>query len=122
MTIFEKGAITLLGCALVFALVALPLVLRRIPPNRIYGYRTCATLADEALWYDANAHFGRGMLLASAVMALAVPALRQLTGLRADAFLAITTAVLVVPSLVAALATWRFIRAWKRNDPSRTPR
>ena len=116
MTALDKGTITVLGSALLLALLAVPLLLRRVPPNRLYGYRTCATLGDEALWYAANAHFGRGMLVACSTGVLAVLGLRQLGGLGADAFVAASTAALVVPLLVATAATWRFIRAWRRGD------
>jgi len=115
MTAFDKGTITMLGAALLLALLAVPLVLRKVPPNRLYGYRTCATLGDEALWYAANAHFGRGMLVACGAGAVATLGLRQLGGLGAETFVAANTAALVLPLLVAAAATWRFTRAWPRG-------
>jgi hypothetical protein len=48
-------------------LLAIPLWLRLIPPNRFYGVRTRATLADEALWYEVNARSGRDLALAAAL-------------------------------------------------------
>ena len=122
MTAFDKGTITVLGCALLIALLALPLVLRKVPPNRLYGYRTCATLGDEALWYAANAHFGRGMLAACGLAVLAVLALRGLGGLGADAFVAASAATLAIPLLAAVAATWRFVRAWQRRDRGVRPK
>lgn len=115
MTAFDKGTITVLGVALLLALLALPLLLRKVPPNRLYGYRTRATLGDEALWYAANSHFARGMLFACGASVVATLGLRQLGGLGADAFVAASTAALVVPLLVAAAATWRFTRAWQHG-------
>jgi hypothetical protein len=59
------------ACALI-ALIAVPLVLRKVGPNRWYGLRTAATLADRALWYDANAWAGWALLCAVGVIALGV--------------------------------------------------
>ena len=54
----------------VLAALALPLVLRRIPPNPLYGLRVPATFRDESVWYDANAASGRDMLVLAAVIFL----------------------------------------------------
>ncbi len=110
MSIFEKGSVTILGCALLLGLIAIPLALRKIPRNVVYGFRTRATLADESVWYEVNAHFGRGLLMASAVMSIAGFALHRAQGLPPALFLKASIAVLVAPLLVATLATARFLR------------
>ena len=43
---------------LIFVL-ALPLILRRVPPNKLYGVRTRASFASESDWYRINAIGGR---------------------------------------------------------------
>jgi len=49
-------------------LLATPLWLRLVPPNRLYGVRTRATLADEARWYEVNARSGRDLAVAGALL------------------------------------------------------
>jgi len=44
------------------AVIAIPLVLRKVKPNWIYGFRTPFTLSREDVWYDINAYFGRWLL------------------------------------------------------------
>ncbi|HEU5402457.1 MAG TPA: SdpI family protein [Terriglobales bacterium] len=51
-------------------LVSLPLVLKLVPLNRWYGFRTRKTLSDESIWYEANYKGGMGLIVAS-VIALA---------------------------------------------------
>ncbi len=41
-----------------FIVVSIPLALKLVPPNHIYGIRTSATLATEGGWYAANAAAG----------------------------------------------------------------
>ncbi len=39
--------------------LAVPLMLRKVKPNVLYGLRCPATFADEWVWYEANARSGR---------------------------------------------------------------
>lgn len=57
--------------ALILFIVALPLVLGLIPPNRLYGFRTKKTLSDDVVWYGVNRFAGIAIMVASVVYALA---------------------------------------------------
>jgi len=116
MSVFAKGLVTILICSVVFCLLSLPLILRKVPPNPVYGYRTRATLTDEALWYDANAYFGSRFLVASLVSACIAVALFEWQGLSAQTYLPVTIALLAAPVAVAGLLTSRFIRARSVSD------
>lgn len=113
---YLKGLITICACDLVFALIALPLALRKIPRNLAYGFRTPTTLSDDFLWYEANAHFGRGLLLSSLVSVLAVVVLYSVPGLSAENFIKASIAALAVPPLAAALLTQRFVVKLKQGS------
>ena len=100
--------ITVIACDALFIALAIPLILRKVPPNVVYGYRTRATLANDAIWYDANAHFGRGLLIAcaiSGVLAAIAYALRP-----PAPFIPLAVVVFVLPPLIAAIATARYVR------------
>jgi hypothetical protein len=111
MSVLSKGLFTIISCACVFAMLAIPLILRRIPRNIIYGFRTRATLGDDFLWYEANAHLGRGLLIASFISAGAGFILYQTQYLSPAAFLKASVIVLVAPPVVAALVTARHVRS-----------
>jgi hypothetical protein len=57
--------------ALLFFIVALPLVFGVIPPNRLYGFRTKKTLSNADIWYAVNRFAGIAIMLASTVYASA---------------------------------------------------
>lgn len=48
--------------AVTLAGLGLPLVLRKVPPNRYFGVRMPATIADPRVWYEVNAQSGRHMV------------------------------------------------------------
>ena len=45
------------------ALLGIPLIRRKVPPNPWYGFRVPRTLSDAAVWYPANRYAGGWMLV-----------------------------------------------------------
>jgi membrane-associated PAP2 superfamily phosphatase len=43
--------------------LAIPLWLRRVPPNILYGVRFRSTLANDDAWYEVNARGGRNLVV-----------------------------------------------------------
>src|SRR3954447_24860406 len=53
------------------AAAGIPLWLRRVPPNSLYGVRFRSTLADDEVWYEINALAGRNLVgIGAAYLAL----------------------------------------------------
>src|SRR5262249_33074635 len=100
------------ACDALFAVLAVPLMLRKVRPNVIYGYRTRATLGNESIWYEANAHFGARFLAGSVISGTAglAPSFTH----PAEQFVPLAVVPLVVPPLLAAVATASFVRRLPR--------
>ena len=54
----------------VIGLIAVPLAMRLIPPNPVYGVRTRRTVENPALWYTVNAVGGQLLLVACGLGAI----------------------------------------------------
>ena len=80
----EATLIFPLLCALLAGL-GMPLWVAMVPPNRFYGLRTPATLADEAVWYAANRTTGRD-LVAAGTFAFALSVLLPQMGIGGAAY------------------------------------
>ena len=119
MTVFDKGFVTVLVCCALFALAAIPLVLRKVPRNRVYAYRTRVTLSDDSLWYGANAYFGAWLIAASALSAFVAVVLNEWRGLSPQAYMNVSILLLAAPGLIAWFLTARFIRSV--SSPRRGP-
>jgi uncharacterized membrane protein len=89
--------------------LSLPLMLRWIPPNHVYGLRSPATLRDTSVWYDANALSGRHLLTLGLLMValeFVLPASIRLWTLRV---------IGVVGFSGIMIADWRTANRWARE-------
>jgi hypothetical protein len=91
------------GIPLITILIALPLVLKKVPPNLWYGFRTRRTLSDPDIWYRANYLGGLGLLYAG-VASLAVNL--ALSMLFPSSFIMRLQAAVVVIAMLFALIVW----------------
>ena len=93
--------------ALTFAL-GIPLVLRLVPPNPFYGFRTTTTYSSADAWYQINFATGLALVAAGAVAGLLVlflshvtftlePEVRYLAGIL---FTGIITLAFLVPVVI----------------------
>lgn len=57
------------GLGLLFVCLSLPLILRRVSMNRLYGVRIAKAFESEANWYAINAYGGRVLAAAGAAIA-----------------------------------------------------
>ena len=61
----QKMAVFFAALYLGLVFLMIPLILKKIKPNKIYGLRIKETLGDEEVWYSANTWSGRlGMNIA----------------------------------------------------------
>ena len=65
----ERVRARLIASCVMFAIMSIPLVLRLVPPNGIYGFRTSVTHSSPGVWYSANAFMGWALLIAAILSA-----------------------------------------------------
>ena len=102
-----KSNMEVLGPILV--LLSIPLILRWIPRNRLYGLRIASTLANDSVWYDVNALHGRHLFMLGAVMVFlefVLPSTLRLWVLRTIAIVGLATIV---------IADWRTANRLRRE-------
>ena len=66
------GTVALLLLSALTALAGIPLILKLVPRNEIYGVRTLHTLSREKTWYKVNRFAGYALVGAAALMVLAL--------------------------------------------------
>jgi uncharacterized membrane protein len=96
-----------LGIGALSIVVGIPLASRRVPPNRWYGLRIPATLADEHVWYEANAVTGRDLIVVGIVLLLVAFILPRLGLASSPGYAALCVGVLALGSSIATVRGWR---------------
>lgn len=97
----------LLLTGLAIMALAVPLMLRRIPPNPLYGLRVPATFADPDVWYAANARSGRELLAYGAAIVLFTLAFAP-PRLAPDRFGLWLAVLMLGGAIVLCVSGWRY--------------
>ena len=62
-----RSLVLMLAAPVALILVAIPLILEKIPRNRFYGFRTPYTMSSDEVWFRANRISGVAFLIAGIV-------------------------------------------------------
>lgn len=95
----------LVPCAIIAA-ASIPLILRIVPPNRLYGFRTQQTLSNRELWFRANYFAGWALLIAAGTSAGIFAVAPEYASGRS----ALGLVVFVVPLVIAVVASLAYLR------------
>ena len=116
------GETAFVGIGLLSMVVGLPLACRRVPPNRWYGIRLPATLADEFVWYETNATSGRDLMMLGAVVAGVAFFLPRVATVSAAQYAGLCSGVLAVGSSAMVVRGWRLANRLLREGRAGPPR
>jgi uncharacterized membrane protein len=108
-----KNLVTILICDVIFVFVSIPLILRKVPRNVLYGFRTRTTLKNDFIWYEANACFGRLFLIGSLLSAFMMLFIYFSDIVPAQHFINAGIAVLIIPAIAATVLTFLYIQSIK---------
>jgi uncharacterized membrane protein len=91
------------------ALLSIPLILKVVPPNQFYGFRTPSTVASPSLWYRANAFAGWALLVGAVVSAFLI------WGMSSGALPSVAPDVVAfaLPVVIAVLASFVYLHRIK---------
>ncbi len=59
-----------IACGIVFVLISIPLVMKKIPMNSLYGFRIPKAFKSEENWYEINRYGGRQLIRWSVLLVL----------------------------------------------------
>lgn len=102
-------ALLYIGVGLLTAVIAVPLVLRKVKPNPFYGFRTRKTLTNEAVWYEANVYAGKWLAGAGIVVASAAVAFSLMPGMDVGIYAWVMTGALVIAMSIGLITSFRYL-------------
>jgi uncharacterized membrane protein len=102
--IYTAGGILLI-------LLSIPLILRRIPPNPVYGFRVQWTMGDPELWYAVNAYTGKWLSLVGASSILGAIGFLNIPGITLLGYALACLLLFLVVFVLALLQSMRYLRS-----------
>jgi len=78
--------ILFISSGLLLAALSVPLILRRIGPNPLYGFRVKRTLEDPAVWYPVNAYAAKRLLVVGLGISVSASLLFFVPGISLDVY------------------------------------
>lgn len=108
--------IVYVATGLLLAVLAVPLIKRKVPPNIWYGFRVQATLENEAVWYPANEYTG-WWLLGIGLMTVVVAVVAYFTtNANVGVYASIVGGAVVGSLTVAVLKSFQYLRFIERQE------
>ena len=100
---------------LVIAGISVPMVLDKVPPNHLYGFRTKKTLSSKEIWYKSNRRAGKELLGAGLFISIISLILMTLLSvfdipLPGHILAILNPALVILPILVALLRSSLYLR------------
>jgi hypothetical protein len=103
------------GSGLLLAALSVPLILRRIGPNPLYGFRVKQTLEDPAVWYPVNAYAARRLLAVGLAISAGAGVLFLVPGIDLLAYALACGAIGLGGLLVAVVQSFLYLRSFAAN-------
>ena len=95
---------------LLYILLAIPMIGRRVKLNPWYGFRTPKTLSSDRIWYAANEHSGRMLFVSGVATILGAILLAPLGIISADAYVLGCTIVMAATLIYTTYLSFMFLR------------
>ena len=110
----DEGKVFLLilfvASGLLLAVLSVPLIFRKIPPNYWYGFRVRATLENEEVWYPANEYAGKWLLWVGMGTVVAAVTLFLMPSTNVGVYASAVGGILIVGLVVALIQSFIYLR------------
>ena len=91
--------------------ISIPLILGKIPPNGLYGFRVKKTMENPEIWYLVNTYSGKWLLVVGIILAIVSIILFFIPGLSVDLYSYSILAIWAVIFAIALAASIRYLKS-----------
>jgi uncharacterized membrane protein len=104
--------ILFVSTGLLLAALSVPLILRKIGPNPLYGFRVKRTLEDPAVWYPVNAYAAKRLLVVGLVISVSAILLYFVPGVEVLVYALAIAGIGLAGLSVAVVQSFLFLRSF----------
>jgi uncharacterized membrane protein len=100
-----------LGSGVLIMALSVPMILGKIPPNGLYGFRVKKTMENPDFWYPVNVYSGKWLMAIGLVMILASTVFFFVPGISLDVYAYAVLGVWVIVFSTAMVASVRYMNS-----------
>jgi uncharacterized membrane protein len=93
----------------VLGIISIPLILEKVKPNYIYGFRVPKTINNPEIWFKANQYAGWRLLWAAAITTLGAPLLYLIPNLTLDQYAFYCLILFTLPLTVGIIQSFIYL-------------
>ena len=93
----------------VLAVVSVPLMMGKIPPNGLYGFRVRKTMERPEIWYPVNKYGGERLLMVSLMLIVAAVGFTYFPGIAIDIYSYAVLITWMVGASIAIVSSFRYM-------------
>lgn len=97
------------AAGLLLAALSVPLILGKIGPNPLYGFRVKQTLNNPAVWYPVNAYAAKGLHCLGLGTSATAVVLYSLPGITLDVYALAVLGVFLVGLAITLILSFRYM-------------
>jgi hypothetical protein len=101
---------------LLLAGLSVPLILGKIPPNGLYGFRIPATMENPQLWYKVNTYSGKRLLIVGLGTSIASIILYYTVNSSVDAYALSCLGIFLALFLWAIITSFLYLRSIQQES------
>ncbi len=94
----------------------IPLILGRIPPNRLYGFRVRKTLEHPEIWYPVNKYGGARLLMASLLLVVVAIGYIKIPYITTDVYSKAVVATWILGTSIGIISSFRYMGRLKVGE------
>ena len=95
---------------LLLSAISVPLILRKVGPNPLYGFRVKQTLENSEVWYAVNAFAGRGLFVDGLVVVIAALGMAAIPGISVDRYALSVTFLFFLALGITLVSSVRYLK------------
>jgi hypothetical protein len=98
-----------IGSGLLLSAISVPLILRKIGPNPLYGFRVKQTLEDPRVWYDVNAYAAKGFFWVGLLIIAAALTFSRVPGWDVGSYALACLATFMIAIVATLVLSFRYL-------------
>jgi SdpI/YfhL protein family len=106
------------SAGVLLAAISVPLILGKIRPNPLYGFRVKKTLEDPGVWYPVNAYAAKRLLVAGLAIGVSAGLLFLVPGIDLLVYVLSCAGIGLGALLVAVIQSFLYLRTFPSNANS----